>query len=141
MQIITNNFNIERIKIILERINISEPGTRRWRQSDKFSSGIDYGETIRSTFPWYIKFAYLKRPNDWYLFTEDEKILEEIYFQYNTKEIVRILKKILDNKKLTNIQGLFVEQLFINFRQEELDFFEEFQEEMIIIEELENCPF
>ncbi len=141
MEIISNNYSNEIINIIIGRIKISTPGVRRWRNSEKFSGGYDYGETVRSTFPWYIKFAYVKRPKNWYTLTEDEKLSQEQYYQYNTKDILRILNKILNNKRLTELQGKFARELFINFRQEELDFFYEHNEFLINLPDMKDCPF
>jgi len=139
MEIIVTQLTVEYINTIITILENSTPGKRKWIKSDKYSNGYDYNLTERSTFPWWIKFAYVKRPSNWYCLTEEEKKLERLYYQYNTKDIIRILNKIINTKKLTEIQGHFVEELFNNFRQYELDHFEQYNEE--IIRDLYKCPF
>jgi hypothetical protein len=134
-----NDYVTDRIRYIISHLKSSTPGKRLWVQSDKYSSGYDYNVTIRSTFPYYIKFAYVMRPKNWYLLSEDEKIKEGIYYQYNTKEIIRILNKILQNKRLTLIQSKFIEQLFYNFLEYEKEYYEINQENLFI--DLSSCPF
>ena len=101
--------------------------------------------SLKSTFPWYIKFAYLKKPKNYYLQTEDEKSEDIIYYQFNTKDVKRTIELTLNNKKLrTNLQRSFIDELFKNFRVYELDYKEKYSEylfEEIIEDDYSNCPF
>lgn len=144
MQIIINDFVSDRITYILEIIKNSLPGKRRWYKSRKFNSGNDYSITERSTFPDYIKFAYVKKPKNWYILTDDEKKKEDIYFQYNTKNITRCLNKILKCKMLTELQQLFIEILFYNFYKYEEEW--EIMNNEKLFDDMKNinmdeCPF
>jgi len=129
-----------RAQYILDILNISTPGERKWIKSDKYPSGYDYTLSTKSTFPWYVKFAYEKRPKNWYTLTEEEKNNSRIYFQYNTNNIKNMLNKIIKNKKpLTELQYKCAKILFENFKIEEEDYYQQYNEQLI--DELEGCPF
>jgi len=136
MEMFLDYYLEQKIDAIIQELNQSTPGKRIGIVSDKYACGLDFGATIRSTFPNYIKFAYYKRPKNWHCLSDDEKISNINYYQYNTKEIIRILNKIKMNKPLTNIQGQFIEELFENYLIVENDYYEEYNEIMF-----EDCLF
>ena len=130
-----NLYYIERIEYIKSHINNSRAGKRfSYYKDDKL---IFYAE--KSTFPWYIKFAYLKKPKSWFLLSDKEKSKEQRYFQYNTKDINSILRKLLKGGKLTDIQKEFVDILFVSFEQYYKDCLEEGIDIFYI--DMKECPF
>ncbi len=128
---------------IINHVENSFPGKRMWSKNDKYNSGYDYSLSTKSTFPDYIKFAYVKRPKYWFILSEEEKLLEDRYFQYNTKDIIRILNKYINDKSLTDIQNEFFNTLIDNFKDYEHEYFEEFKEYPLSDEiiDMTNCPF
>ncbi len=74
----------------------------------------------RSTFPDYVKFMYLKKPKWYILLSEEEKLDHDYYYQYNTKDILSLLRTLLkEDRKLTEIQQHCVDRLFMYFREYE----------------------
>lgn len=131
-----NSYYESRVRYVLDTLSNSTPGKRYWQT---LADGqVKYWKES-STFPWWIKFAYQKKPKNWHLMTIEEKNTINYGFNYNTKDIIRILNKTLNNKKLTIQQGLFVEQLFINLNQEENDYF--YQNKTSNDIDMTSCPF
>ena len=143
MTININEYYIDRIEYMITIIKNSEPGNRIWRKSDKYSSGFDYGETKRSTFPWWIKFAYEKKPKEYNWLSEEEKKLEPIYFSTNTRDILVTLNNQLKGKRIrTKTREQFLKILFENLYIEEQDWKEKYNEELFDdYVDLSNCPF
>ena len=112
---VINDFVLNRINYIIDELKNAKPGRRVWVNSDKYPEGKDYTLTERSTYPFYIKFAYEKRPKSWYSLSEEEKLKERLYYQYNSKNIKCTFNKILNGKALTLLQQSFVEELMTNF--------------------------
>ncbi len=119
---VINDYILNRINYITDELNNAKPGRRVWMESKKFQNGMDYTGTERSTYPFYIKFAYDKKPKQWYLLSEEEKLKERTYYCYNRKNIFGVFKKILNGKALTLIQQKFVVDLMTNFRVFEKEF-------------------
>lgn len=112
---VINDYILNRINYIIDELNHAKPGRRVWMDSDKYPNNKDYSLTERSTYPFYIKFAYDKKPKQWYILSEEEKLKERIYYCYNKRNIFNVFKKILTGKALTLIQQTFVEELMTNF--------------------------
>mgnify|MGYP000294131930 CR=1 FL=1 len=82
---------------IIDELKNAKPGRRVWMNSDKYPEGKDYNLTERSTYPFYIKFAYEKRPKSWYSLSEEEKLKEILKMKKDGKpdnEIEAALKKL-----------------------------------------------
>lgn len=112
---VINDYILNRINYIMDELKQAKPGKRIWMDSDKYPNNKDYSLTERSTYPFYIKFAYDKKPKQWYILSEEEKLKERIYYCYNKRNIFNVFKKILNGKALTLIQQTFVEELMTNF--------------------------
>lgn len=114
----------ERLEFMYREISNSTPGSRYWLPSNKPGRVFDY-VVYKSTFPYYCKFFYEKPSKDYKFMTEDEKKSNYV-FHGNTIELLRIIKKVITNKKkLTERQLLCVEILFNNFISYENDYYEE----------------
>ena len=119
---VVNDYILNRINYITDELNRAKPGKRIWMDSNKYPNNKDYTLTERSTYPFYIKFAYDKKPKKWYLLSEEEKLKERIYYCYNKRNIFNVFKKILNGKALTHIQQNFVIELMTNFLVFEKEF-------------------
>lgn len=119
---VVNDYILNRINYITDELNRAKPGKRIWTDSNKYHNSKDYTLTERSTYPFYIKFAYDKKPKKWYLLSEEEKLKERIYYCYNKRNIFNVFKKILNGKALTHIQQNFVIELMTNFLVFEKEF-------------------
>ena len=119
---VVNDYILNRINYITDELNRAKPGKRIWIDSNKYHNSKDYTLTERSTYPFYIKFAYDKKPKKWYLLSEEEKLKERIYYCYNKRNIFNVFKKILNGKTLTYIQQNFVMELMTNFLVFEKEF-------------------
>ena len=131
----------DKIRYIINHISNSSCGKRYWFTNTE--GYTKYWKSI-STFPWYVKFAYLKKPKNWYMLSEDEQSKLDFGYHFNTKDIIRILTKELNNKKLTTQQQNFMNTLFENFTIYENQYYEEnltylFNEIDMI--EMIDCPF
>ena len=130
MNIIINEYFTDRIKAIINHLEVSQPGKRMWQEDTNFAYGYNYSMTERSTFPWWIKFAYEKKPKNYHLLSEKEQ-QKEIFFGTNTRDILTTLKSILKGKRIrTKKRELLLSTLFFNFYSEELDFYEQYGEHM-----------
>lgn len=145
---VINDYILNRINYITDELNNAKPGRRVWTENKKFQSGMDYTATERSTYPFYIKFAYDKRPKQWYLLSEEEKLKERIYYCYNRKNIFGVFKKILNGKALTFIQQQFVVELMTNFRifEKEFEYIHKDTFDNVLAYynndiDMSNCPF
>lgn len=117
MKIAFNEYFDKRISYIIEHIRNAVPKYKVWYQDE----GIYKFNYIPSTFPEYTRFAYTKKPKDWCILSSEEKKKYDYFYQWNTKDINRTLVKSLKNKKLTVLQGNFIEELFIRFRDYEYE--------------------
>lgn len=117
MKIAFNDYYDKRLIYVLDHLRKAVPKYKVWYEVQ----GIYRFKFIPSTFPEYTRFAYTKKPKDWYLFSSKEKLEHDYFYQWNTKDIQRTLSKALRQKKLTKLQGNFIEELFIRFRDYEYE--------------------
>ncbi len=112
-----------------KHISTSTPGNR-FSYYDYEGNLIFYSE--KSTFPEYTKFMYTKKPKWYKLLSEEEKEKYEYYYQYNTKDILSLLRTLLsEERKLTKIQQHCVDTLFYGFRLYEEAYIELYGQKII----------
>lgn len=117
-------YMLERLEYMHNEIKSSTPGSRYWYPSNKPGRTNEYC-TTRSTFPDYCKFFYEKPTKEYKLLSEEEK-LNNYVFHGNTKELLLIIRKVINNKiRLTTRQLLCIELLYNNFLKHEEDYIEE----------------
>lgn len=137
MKIEFNEYYDKRLLYIINHVKNGVPRFKVWYQ-DK--DNIYKFKFTESTFPEYLTFAYTKKPKDWFLEEKEEKKKHRYYFQWNTRNILSTLNKALLNKKLTKIQGMFLEELFLNFKKYE-DMMIYVYNTDIFEYNIEVCPF
>lgn len=130
---------------MVSMLDNSTPGKRSWNESSKPGWSYDYGSTVRSTFPDWAKFFYVKTPKNKYLdycIVDGPKPYEHEYFNGNTQELKRLLnnssKGILS--KSTRIQSAWIIAVS-GFLQDIEDFEELYGEKYYSDEIYEDFPF
>jgi len=88
MQIIINSYYLKFIDSMIQQLGVSIPGQRRW-VFDQSTGAYDYSATIRSTFPMWSKFFYIKTPKK--LKGLIYEPYNEGYFNGNTSELIKLL--------------------------------------------------
>lgn len=137
MKIAFNEYYDKRLLYIINHVKKGIPRYKIWYQDKDKIYKFKFTE---STFPEYLTFAYTKKPKNWNLLEKEEKKKHRYYFQFNTKGILRTLTKALTSKKLTKLQGMFLEELFINFKKYEDMMIYEYNTD-IFEYDIEVCPF
>lgn len=115
-------------------ISLATPGKREWRPCNNFDppGWSNSYSAIKSTFPSYCKFFYEKKPKNWHYMTTEEQEGYGPVFAGNKKEILSTMKKLLHTgKRLTERQLEFMTIMYNNFIRYELDWFEQYDEELI----------
>lgn len=137
MKIAFNEYYDKRLLYIINHVKKGVPRYKVWYKTKENVYRFKFTE---STFPEYLTFAYTKKPKNWNLLEKEEKKKHRYYFQWNTKNILSTLTKALTNKKLTKLQGMFLEELFNNFKKYEEMMIYEYQTD-IFEYDIEVCPF
>ena len=137
-----NSYYNNRVKYIINHLLNSKAGGYHLYYNASDEPVYYY---IKSTFPNYTRFAYKKKPKNYNLLTDKEKIGHCTYYAWNTKDIIRTLNLTLNNKKLnTNLQRKFIDELFYYFSIYEQDYFEEHNEKLfddVPDLDMSLCPF
>lgn len=137
MKIAFNEYYDKRLLYIINHVKKGIPRYKIWYQDKDKIYKFKFAE---STFPEYLTFAYTKKPKNWNLLESKEKKKHRYYFQWNTRNILSTLTKALTSKKLTKIQGMFLEELFSNFKKYE-DMMIEVYSTDIFEYDIDICPF
>lgn len=97
MQININDYYLTILSDMIVILNNSENGRRQWT-ADPITGYNDYTSTLRSTFPDWSKFFFIKTPRKEqldYCIVDGPKPFEDGYFNGSSRE----LKQILDTSK------------------------------------------
>ena len=134
MQVYINDFAIHRVDYMISVLELATPGSRSWTPSSLPGRTYDY-HVVRSTFPEWSKFFFLKKPSNWHTMTiqEQQQFTRDEYIPFagNKKELIHILNKSVTNKKLTPRQQIVIEIIFSNLYDYEQEFYHLYGEELI----------
>ena len=115
MQIAFNIYYDERVLYMINHILNSVP-----KQVIQYQEQGEYKYRFYpSTYPEYTRFLYTKKPKNWKTLEAKEKKKHRYYYSWNTKDILRTLRKCITRKKLLRIQANALEELFYEFNKYE----------------------
>lgn len=136
MKIAFTEYYDNRLCYIINWVRKGIPKYKCWYNEN----GIYKSKFTQSTFPEFLNFAYTKKPKNWNLLSSEEKKHERYYYQWNTRNVLSTLNRSITNKRLTKIQGNFIEEMFCNFHRYEQMMIIEYQTD-VINDYKEECLF